>query len=276
MLLPLKPRLDFGGIPFDPPVSEFTLTWLKGNFLPAVRTRRDTVINAVSAANKRIDAERERIAKAAPATGQRLTNGNILNDPRLEQAARTIADHQIIDAIRVIKAESDATCIPALKYLERAVLTGKVLEERIFDKFSCLARVNAGFKNGDEMAFRANCKTLVEGAEPITLHRLAQAAIDCGAPEDIMLLTAILNENIKLPKDRRAFLNQTLLELLEPEEWTASSALLAQIVDLHKEAGAADARLAGHVGQASLMRISRGLAAVRLDKDGIPLAGDEE
>jgi hypothetical protein len=275
MLLPLKPRLDFGGIPFDPPVSEFTLPWLRGTFVPAVRTRRDIVVNAVANADKRIDAERARIAKGAPVTGQLLANGNRLNDPRLEQAARTIADHQVLDSIRAAKAEADALCVPALKFLERAVLTGKVLEERIFDKFNCLARVNAGFGNADEMAYRAHCSTLVYHAEPIVLHRMAQSAIDRAAPEDYMLLYAILNENLKLPKDRRAFMNQSLLELLEPEEWTASSALLAGVFDMRQEAGAAYARLAGHVGQSSMMRISRGLAAVRLDKDGTPAQGDE-
>ena len=101
-------------------------------------------------------------------------------------------------------------------------------------------------------------------------------AIDRGAPGDMILLSAILNENIKLPKDRRAFLNQALLALIEPLEWQQAWALLATVVDLHKEAGAAYARLAGHVGQASVARISRGLAAVRLDKDGIPFAGSEE
>lgn len=126
------------------------------------------------------------------------------------------------------------------------------------------------------MAFRAHFKTLVEGAEAITLHRMAQAAIDRSAPQDLMLLYAILNENIKLDKSHRAFMNQSLLELLEPEEWRASNDLLAEILDMQKEAGAAYARMSGHIGQSSIARISRGLAAVKLDKDGIPLAGSEE
>ncbi len=276
MLQELKPRVDFGGIPFAPPVSEFSLQWLKGTFVPSVRAQRDTVVGAVSSANERIDAARERIRKGLPVTGQRQVNGNILTDPRLDAAARTIADAQIVDAIRAIKAEADAVCIPALKYLERAVLTGKVLEERVFDRISCLNRINAALNNREEMVYRANCKTLVDGAEPIVLHRMAQAAIDGGSPEDMILLSAILNENLKHPRERRAFLNQSLLALIEPPEWQQASGLLATIVDLHKEAGAAYARLTGHIGQASVARISRGLAAVRLDKDGIPFAGSEE
>lgn len=276
MLLPLKPRLDFAGIPFEPPVSEFSLQWLKGNFVPAVRTRRDTIINAVDSANKRIDAERERIRKATPAMGERRPNGTTVANPQLQQAAKTVADHQIIEAIRVIKAEADNICIPALQYLQRAALTGKVLEERIFSKFACVSRINAAMNNRDEMTFRANCKALVDGAEPITLHRIAQAAIDRSAPEDIMLLSAVLNENIKFNRDRRAFSNQSLLELLRPEEWVIASGLLAEVLDMQRQAGAAYAGLAGHVGQSSMARISRGLAAMKLDKDGIPFGGQDE
>lgn len=276
MLLPLKPRIDFGGIPFDPLVAEFNLTWLRGTFVPAARKHRDVIISAVTAANDRITEAQDRIRKGMPVAGERRANGTTLVNVQLQQAAKTIADRQIVEAIAAIKAEADAVCVPALKYLERSALTAKALNDRVFDKLSCLARVTADMRGSELMAYRAGVKGFVDGAEPIVLHRYAQAAIDRGRPEDLMLISAILNENLKLPKDRRAFTNSSLLDLVNPPEFLEGSNSLTQVLDLHKEAGAAYARLAGHVGQASIMRISRGLAAVKLDKDGIPLAGDEE
>lgn len=78
------------------------------------------MVSAVTAADKRIDAERERIRKASPVVGERRTNGTVITNPQLERAAKTIADHQIIEAIRAIRMEADAVCVPALQYLERA------------------------------------------------------------------------------------------------------------------------------------------------------------
>jgi hypothetical protein len=68
----------------------------------------------------------------------------------------------------------------------------------------------------------------------------------------------------------------SLLDLVEPPEWRESNALIATVIDLNREAGVVHATLAGHVGQASLQCISRGPAAVKLDRTPIPKAGSED
>jgi hypothetical protein len=279
MALELKPRIDFGGSPFQPPVSEFSLQWLSQQFVPAQRARRDTVMSACAVANKQIDDARRKAAEGLPVIGDKRADGSVLQSPlHLEQQriVKSVSDQQVADVIRNIKLEVDAKVIPLLKDMHKASLVVVDLQARIFDKLSCLARVNADMNDRDEMAYRAHCVVLVTGAEPIVLHRLAQSAIDRGAPQDLILIHAVLCENIKLPRDRRAFSNAALLNLLEPPEFIAAAPLLAKVVDLEKEAGAAYANIAGHVGQVSLARISRGLAAVRLAKDGLPAMGDDD
>lgn len=279
MSLPLHKRIDFGGSEFPTPVSEFSLQWLSGTFIPSQRTRRDTILSTCATANGRIDAARKRMATGQPVFGEKRKDGSVLQSPyhqQLDQMARSVADQQVADATRNILAEADTICIPILKDMHRASLTVVDLRERIFDKLSCLARVNADMNDRDEMAYRAHCAALVMGSEPVVLHRMAQAAVDRGSPQDLILIHAILNENIKLPRDRRAFANTELLSLLNPPEFAAAIPLLAAVVDLEKEAGISYSQLAGKIGQVSLARIARGLAGVRLAKDGLPASGDDD
>jgi hypothetical protein len=279
-MLELKPRIDFGGVPFAPPVSEFSLQWLSQQFAPAQRKRRDTILAAVTDANGKIDAARKKMAAGLPVFGDKRPNGSVVKQPyhqELERMSKSVADQQVVQATRAILAEADAVCVPVLKDMHRASLTVEVLRERIFSRMACLARVNAAMNNRDEMAYRAACATLVTGAEPVVLWQRAQAAIDRGAPEDMILIHAVLGENIKLPNNRRAFSNARLLELTNPPEFIAAEPLLAAVVDLEREAGISYGLLAGHVGMVSLARIQRGLAAmVQLDKDGLPAQGDDD
>lgn len=68
---------------------------------------------------------------------------------------------------------------------------------------------------------------------------------------------------------------RTELDLVNPPEFVTARPLLQSVIDLHNEAYKVWARLAGHVGQASLMRLSRGLAKMKLDETGIPAQGEE-
>lgn len=278
MHIQLHSRIDFAGIPFDPPVSDFTLPWLTGQFLPAAKQRRDTVINAITEGVKKIDAERDRIIQAQPSVGERRANGTTIVNQDLARAARTIADAQIVEVAAKIKAEVDSVSIPALKYLERAALTAKTLGERVFDKLSILHRVSASMKDGELMAYRAACTTMVTGAEPIVLHKLFQGCLDRARPEDYILMAAILRENLKLTKDRRVFMNQQAIDLIILPDFDTAKSALKTIVDLAKEARVAwdNFSAQGSASHARLMKIERGLDRMKLDKDGVPLMGDEE
>ncbi len=267
--LPLHPRPDFGGQPWPSPVSEFNVNWLTQTFVPQQRARRDTVVNAVNEGNKRIDAARA--AVTTPVIGDRRKNGIVYSSPedqQLARAARTIAERQLIQEIAAIKADVDQATIQPLKEMERAAMTAKTLAERVFDKMSCLARVNAGMDRRALVSFKANAAMLADSAEPIVLHKMAQNAIDTGSPEDLIAINAILNANLKVPRDQRTFMNQTLLELVNPPEFVTARPLLASVVDMHNEAYAAWAKLANHVGQASIMRIGRGLAKMKMPGEG--------
>jgi hypothetical protein len=279
MALQLKPRIDFGGIPFPTPVSEFSLQWLNQQFVPAQRTRRDLVISTCTSAAARIEAARSQAAKGLPVIGEKRPDGAILRTPyhlEMQRMAKTVADQQVADVARNILIEVDAAVIPIRKDMHRASLTVEVLRERIFTKMACLARMNAGMSDADEMAYRAAAATLVMAAEPVVLFQRAQAAIDRSAPQDFIMLHAILCENLKLNRDRRAFPNTQLLDLIEPPEYRAAQPLLASVIDLQKEADAAYQALKGHVDKAAVLRIARGLSQVRLDASGLPSSGSDD
>jgi len=284
-MLTLNPRIDFGGQAWPSPVSEFSLEWLKSNFYPAQRTRHDRVIAAIASGEAQIDKARKQAVGGVPQFGDRRANGTIHMtgaDQQMQQAAEKVAHHQVVNAIRKIRETVDAECLDTLKAMERAAITAKTLSERVFTKIACLSRASAGMKEADLMALKANYATFIKGVAPIELHRLAQAAIDAGDPVSLVYLECIRVENFNRKKDDRPFLNASLIDIINVPEFNAAMGddarpgLLRQVIDLHRDAGIAWASFLGKIGQASINRIARGLSAVKLAKDGLPAAGDDD
>ena len=271
MQLPLLPRVDFGGVAIT---AEFSAAWLQSRFIPAQHLRRDTVVNAVNGGNRRIDEARASIAAKMPVIGERR-NGMLFKsaaDQVLEQDLKKATQRQLVSEIARIKKDVDAVSTPLLKEMDRASATAKVLADRVFDKLSCLGRMKAdGTTRREALTLRATCAALVANQEPIILRKMAQNAIDGGTLEDFVLIHAILNENLKHHRARQAFTNASLVTLVNPPEFLAASPLLTAVVDLRNEAFEAWGKLANHVGQVSLMRITQGLAKREL---GAPNGGE--
>jgi len=272
-MLTLHPRFDFAGQPWPQPVTSFSLDWLKGTFLPAQQARRARVTAAITEGEARVAKARKEAVGNVPLIGERRSDGSVYQtgaDQQMQQHARTIAERQTVEAIRKIREEIDDKCLEDLKSMERAAITARTLSERVFDKLSCLGRVSAGMNAADLAAFKSHTANLVRGVAAIELHRLAQNAIDAGDPLSLVMLDVIRTENFGRKKDDRPFLNQSLLDLISVPEFDAAvgteerPGLLRQVVALHKETGTAWASFLGKIGQASVMRIARGLATVKL------------
>lgn len=163
---------------------------------------------------------------------------------------------------------AEAVVRPVLDDMDRAVRTAQALSERVFGKMSVLARFKGDLTRREAVALRAHCTTVTAGQEGIVLHKMAQNALDGGTPEDMMMIYAILNANLRLNRDTRAFSNAELLALVEPAEFAEAHPLLQAIVDLRNEAGTAFAELGAPSGQVALNRIARGLAQRKLQAAG--------
>ncbi len=284
-MLELKPRIDFGGSPWPSPAT-FSLEWLRGTFYPQQAARRDRVLAAIAAGEKRIAEVRKGAASNVPVFGERRANGTIYRDAQAQQlqdAARSLADAQAVDQIRKIRQEIDGNVLPDIQDMERAAITARTLSERVFDLINCLSRVTIpGMGLPEMIALKSNYASLIRGVAANELHRMAQAAIDDGSPQSLIFIDCIRMENSGRTKDDRPWLTASLLERINVPEHNeavgteAKPGLLRQVVALHKEAGTAWAGFLGRVGQASVMRIARGLAGIKLDRTGLPAAGSEE
>jgi hypothetical protein len=178
-----------------------------------------------------------------------------------------ISDQQVADKVRVIQAEVDAVVVPDLKAMQVAVDQAKVMSERIFGKYSFLFRERAGMNLSEATAMRANYQVALRDCEPIELARIAQRVLDEGSPASLILADCILRENFRRPKLQRSFTNASLLDILQVPEYKTATGLLRQVVDLHNAAGTAYATFGNRIGQASIMRISMGLAKRDLELD---------
>jgi len=268
-MLTLNPRIDFGGQQWQPPVASFDLAWLKSTFHPAQVSRRDRVIAAIADGEGRIAKARKDAVGNTPVIGDVRADGSVYRNSahqQLQAAAKSVADAQVVNAIRKIRLEVDGKALADLQDMERASLTAKNLSERVFSQIQCLSRVSiTGWTAADLVGYKANYAQLIRGIASIELHRLAQGCLDDGSPLALIQLDVIRVENFSRKKDDRPFHNATLLDLINVPEFATAvgtesqPGLLRQVISLHREAGTAWAGFLGRIGQASIQRIARGL-----------------
>jgi len=271
-MLELKPRIDFGGQPWPIVVSAFDLSWLKSQLVPAQRQRLDKVTALVTDGTKRIEAERKHATDGPghdilASIGQRLPNGNIVRsgeEQRLQRDIRSHAARQVVDRIIQIRQSLDQTVPPILRDMQRASLTAATLQERVFDKFSCLWRASAGMNLQDTAALKADYAEILEKAEPMELTKIAQRAIDDGSAQSLVLVDCLLRENFRRPRSERNFLNAALLNLVNVPEFNEAGPLLQEVVDLNNQALTAWAEFNGQANRATTLRIGQGLGRMSL------------
>ncbi len=273
-MLALKPRIDFGGQPWPSVVPEFSLSWLKSTLVPAQLARHNRILAAIKAGEAKIEAVRKDATNRLPVIGEKRPNGLVFvtaEERVLQAQIRSHAERQTALEVAQLRNSVDKACNADLLDMDRATATTKDLSERVFSKIACLSRVVADLSNKDVINFKSGYASFIRGISAIELFRLAQEAIDEGSPLSLVKLDCIRIENFARSKDNRAFSNQVLLDLISVPEFNTASGLLNEIVDLRNAAGGEWAGFMGNIGQASLMRIQRGLANRSLTVNSVPI-----
>jgi hypothetical protein len=183
-------------------------------------------------------------------------------EQRIQRDLAALADRQVVDKIHRIKRDLDAVVPPIIKVMERASMTAKALQERVFDRYSCLWRVTAGLSRDAATALRANYAAILERAEPMELVKLAQRAIDEASPQSLLLVDCLLRENLGRSRDERRFQNAELLQLAVIPEADEAAPLLEEVVSLHKHALDTWAAFANSSFRMSTLRVRNGLATL--------------
>lgn len=266
----LQQRIPFGPAndpaqckPWNPPVSQFNLAWLKSSFVPFQRDRLAKVMAAIEDANKEI--EKLRAGGTQPEViGDRMANGIVLRsgiEQVMQRERRTVAQKQLLNSIIELRKPLDKIVTPILRDMERASHTAETLAERVFNKESCLARATLT-SAGDRASFaalKANYAVMLKGLAPIELFYMAQRCLDDGSPEALPLLDSIRVENFGRSKSDRAFLNAALLALAVVPEFNEAQPLLEEVKQCHKQALLAWAAFANATNGVSTMKIAMGL-----------------
>ncbi len=272
MSLELLPRIPFGPAdgdpeqcaPWNPPVSQFSLSWLKGTFVPAQRDRLARVTDAVTKANTEIENLRGKGTR--PELGQRQANGVVLrssNDAELEQRLRVHAQQQLVRDIIALRQPLDLTVIPIIKDMNRASLVCDSLRFRVFDKISCLARASMlDMKPVELMAYKASASRVIHNVSPVELNRMIQACLDDGGGNSLPLLDCLRMENFSRVKAERGGENAVLIALAQVPEFNEAQPLLDEVQNCYKQATLLWAQFGNHSSRVSLMKMSVGLAKV--------------
>ncbi len=257
------PQNDPGACaPWNPPVAQFNLQWLKGSFVPAQRDRLAKVNGALQTANGEV--EKLRAAFVAPKPiGQRQPNGNVLltgEDHALALTNRTAAQNQLVRNIIALREPLDKIVLPVLRDMQRASATADTLRQRVFSKEACLSRASlTGLDRAGFAQLKANYATMLCNLEPIELLQYAQRCLDDGSAESLSLLDSIRLENFRRKKDNRSFLNTTLLSLANVPEYNEAGPLLDEVQNANEHAVMLWSQFNGHTSRVNLMKLSLGL-----------------
>lgn len=253
----------------------------EGQFKTLVATQRgrlDTVNAKLKAATAEIDARRKTVVVPEVGDTRLVGNTRVIVRTSEESAAyevnRSHAQRQVVRDVVKIREATDKVVVPVLRQMNADADRAREMSDRTHDKLSILRRTRGPFSGTGSfqqaMEARETYRTILRDVEPIELARWAQYVLDSGDPMSLIVADCVLRENFTRPKDRRPFVNATLLNLLIVPEFDMAQGYLSDVVLLAQEAGVAYAAFGREIGAASTARIALGLA-----KQHAGLPGDQ-